>query len=126
MAMGSSDRTTWFRVAACAHLTLVAAIAAGAYAGTLPTSLPQIPRADLAGHAVLMGVLAMLLDGAMRYRSVSVARVPVPLAAILVTSVAGVEEWAQRFSSRRTSCWSDFAADVVGVAVCCWLGRLLA
>jgi hypothetical protein len=44
---------------------------------------------------------------------------------VLVLLVAGVEEWAQRFSTRRTSCCSDFAADVAGVCFFCWAGSRL-
>lgn len=114
-----------FRVATVAHFAVVVAIAIGAYTGSLPTSLPSVPHADLLGHAVLVGLLALLLDGALAWRAPVRALPWLRLGPALVLAVAGAEEWAQRFSVRRTSCWSDFAADVVGVCVFSWAGRRL-
>lgn len=97
----------------------------GAYAGILPTTLPNVPYADKVGHAVLIGPLAFFLDGALELRPlVSGWRFP-RLAPVLVLTVAGIEEYMQRFSSRRSSSFEDFAADVVGVCFFSWLaGRV--
>jgi VanZ family protein len=48
------------------------------------------------------------------------------LGPFLVILIAGAEEYAQRFSARRTSTWSDFIADVVGVLFFSWLARRVA
>jgi hypothetical protein len=114
-----------FRVAAALHLAAIVAIAIGAYTGELPTSLPSFPHADLVGHALLIGVLALLVDGALGWRAPLRRARWLHLGPALVLLVAGLEEWAQRFSTRRTSCWSDFAADVAGVCFFCWAGERL-
>jgi VanZ family protein len=111
-----------FRAGFAAQSALVVAIAAAAYAGVLPTTLSQFPHADLLAHAVLIGLLAFFLDGALGLRAVAGF---VRVGPALVLACAAVEEYAQRFSPRRTSSWSDFAADVVGVVFFAWLaGRV--
>jgi hypothetical protein len=115
--------TAFFRVGFAAQLTLVVVLSAGAYAGVVPTQIPEVPHSDLAGHAVLIGLLAFFLDGALELRPLG-RRAPwsrVRLAPLLVLAAAGTEEWAQRFSPRRHSSWSDFSADVVGVVLLSWL-----
>jgi hypothetical protein len=114
-----------FRLAAAVHFAAVIAIAVGAYTGALPTSLPAFPHADLVGHALLIGLLAMLVDGALGWRALVERARWLHLGPALVLLVAGLEEWAQRFSPRRTSSWSDFAADVAGVLLFSWAGGLL-
>jgi hypothetical protein len=60
--------TRMWRLGFSIQLGLVLLISAGAYLGALPASLPAVPHADLAGHAVLFGLLAFFLDGALAYR----------------------------------------------------------
>jgi len=109
-----------FRVGFALQLSLVVALSIGAYAGILPTSLPWFPNADKLGHALLIGGIGFFLDGALEHRRAW--RSP-SLAAILVLAVAGVEEYAQRLSPRRTSDIWDFAADAVGVIFFVWMSR---
>jgi hypothetical protein len=115
-----------FRMGFAAQLGLDVLIALGAYLGYLPTSLPSIPHADLLGHAVLIGPLAFFLDGALGLRPlIRGTRFP-RLAPVLILAVAGIEEYAQRFSPRRSSSFSDYAADIVGVCFFSWLARRVA
>jgi len=115
--------TSFFRKGLLAQLTLVVAMSVAAYTGRIPTSLPQVPHADWLGHAVGIGGLAFFLDGALRRRPLPGGRGS--LAAAIVLLAAGVEEYAQRFSPRRSSSWGDFAADVVGGIFFVWLSRRL-
>ena len=110
-----------FRLGFAAHLGLVVLISAGAYLGMLPTHLPAVPHLDLLGHAILIGGLGFFLDGALERRPLAGGRGSLGGAIVLV--VAGVEEWAQRFSPRRESSFLDYAADVVGVVFFVWLSR---
>ncbi len=113
----------FFRLGFLAHLSLVVLISAGAYLGFLPTSLPDLPHFDKLGHAILIGGLAFFLDGALDHRRLSPG-LPFPrLGPSLVLLTAGIEEYLQRFSTRRTSDPWDFAADVVGVCLFAWLSR---
>jgi VanZ family protein len=118
MALFLSRR--FFALGLLAQLALVVLASAGAYAGVLPTTLPSWPRADLLGHAVGYGMLGFFLAGTLAIRGR-----PAWTAPAVVLLCAGIEEWAQRFSPRRTSCWSDFIADVVGVCLLAWLARAL-
>ena len=119
--------TRFWRVAFVVQLVVVSAIVVGAYLGRLPTFYQGIPHADLVAHAVLFGLLAGFLDGALGHRPL-LRRVPwLRLAPVLVLAVAAVEEVAQRLSPRRTSSLADFTADVVGVILFVWLaGRVTA
>jgi hypothetical protein len=119
------DVTRWFKIGFVAHLALVVLISVGAYTGRLPTSLPDIPHADKLGHAVLIGGLAFFLDGAMERRRLFEAHAFPRLAPVLVLLVAGIEEYLQRLSPRRSSDLADFAADVVGVCFFTWLSARL-
>ncbi|XXX72578.1 hypothetical protein WMF30_33505 [Sorangium sp. So ce134] len=119
----AAARTSQFRLLLCAQLALVAAASAGAYLGLLPTSLPSVPHADLAAHALGFGLLAVSVDGALRYRPVR-RDLPFPrLGPALVLAGAGLEELAQGLSPRRTSSLADFAADAAGVLLLSWMAR---
>lgn len=115
-----------FRLGFALQLGLDFLIGLGAYTGKLPTSLPQVPHIDLLFHAILIGLLGGLLDGALGFRRVVPALAFPRLGAVLVLVVAGIEEYAQRFSPRRSSTYSDFFADVVGVLFFSWLARRVA
>ncbi|CAN94719.1 MULTISPECIES: hypothetical protein [Sorangium] len=120
----TTARTSQFRLLLWIQLPLFAAAAAGAYLGLLPTSLPSVPHADLAAHALGFGLLALCVDGALGYRPI-LRRGPAfpPLGPALVLAGAGLEELAQGLSPRRTSSLADFAADAAGVLVLSWLAR---
>jgi VanZ family protein len=120
--------TRFWRVGFALQLLVVIAIVVGAYLGHLPTFYRGLPHADLLAHAVLFGLLAGFLDGALGHRPLLRGRAPwLRLAPVLVLGVAAVEEVAQLLSPRRTASLADFAADVVGVTLFVWLaGRLTA
>jgi hypothetical protein len=115
-----------FRWALAFQLALDILIGLGAYLGVLPTVLPRLPHSDLLLHAILIGLLGGLLDGALGFRRLLPNLVRPRLGQLLVILVAGIEEYAQRFSARRTSTWSDFIADVMGVLFFSWLARRVA
>jgi polysaccharide biosynthesis protein VpsQ len=113
----------FFRLGFLAWLSLVVLISIGAYTGLLPTSLPDFPGADKVGHAFIIGPLGFFLDGALDHRRLH-PRLAFPrLGPALVLTAAGIEEYLQRLSPRRTSDFWDFAADVVGVCFFAWLSR---
>jgi VanZ family protein len=118
---------TLFRAGFVAHLGLVVLISIGAYTGHLLTSLRGFPHADKLAHAVLIGGLAFFLDGALDHRRLWHRYAFPRLAPVLVLLAAGIEEYLQRLSPRRSSDLGDFAADVVGVCLLTWLsGRYAA
>jgi VanZ family protein len=112
-----------FRWALALQLLVDVLISVGAYLGALPTRLPQIPHIDLPIHALLIGLLGAFLDGSLGFRRLT-PRLAFPrLGALLVLTAAGIEEYLQRFSPRRSSTYSDFIADVVGVLFFSWLAK---
>jgi len=112
---------TFFRAGFAAQLTLVVLVSIGAYAGVLPTALPDVPHLDKLGHALLIGGIAFFLDGAIDHRPLFRGHAFPRLAPVVVLIVAGVEEYLQRLSPRRSSDWADYLADVVGVCFFTWL-----
>ena len=110
-------RTTHFRIAFGLWLGLVILASILAYSGRIRP--PPIPRLDLVLHAVAFGTLAALADGALARRR----GLGLPLGPMLVLLAAGAEEALQGLSSRRTSCLSDFVADIVGVVAFTLAGR---
>ncbi|MBX3188060.1 MAG: VanZ family protein [Labilithrix sp.] len=94
-----------------------------AYVEGLPDVFRSFAHFDKGAHFACAGLLAFFLDGALRRRSFSVFGVSVPVAALVVLVPAGVEEYAQRYATFRTSSLWDFAADVAGVAVFIPLSR---
>jgi hypothetical protein len=111
----------FFVVGLILQLTFDVLCGTGAYLGLLPTHMAAVPHLDLVGHFLFIGGVAFFLDGVLDRR-------PLPfgfwsLGGALVIAVAGIEEYLQRFSARRSSTWSDFIADVLGVVLCVWLSR---
>jgi VanZ family protein len=115
-----------FRLGLVAHLAFVVLVSIGAYTGTIPVQLPDFPHFDKLGHALLIGGLAFWLDGALEHRPLLRERLPgLRLAPVIVLTLAGIEEYLQRLSPRRTSDIADFAADAVGAIFFTWLaGRV--
>ena len=110
------QRTWWLAFALVCSVTVLLSFIA--YSGHMPQEIPE-KQLDKGLHFAIGGGLAATLDGALRRRNVR----SVPLAAIVVVVPAAIEEWAQRFSTSRTSSLGDFVADVTGVVCCIWLGR---
>ena len=108
------------------HLSVVTTISLLAYLNILPTTYKFIPHADLAGHLVLVGLLAFFLDGVLGFHPLFSGRLAfLRVAPVLVIALSGLEELAQSFSPYRTVSVSDFLADVLGIVLCSWLAKYL-
>jgi len=93
--------------------------------GTFPLLLRQVygfRGGDWIGHFVLYGTLAWLAVRAFP-RRVTVFGWQVPLAALLVISMAALEELSQFWFPRRTPDWVDLSLGVLGISVGTWLGK---
>lgn len=101
-------------------LALVIAASIGAYLDLLPREA-GFPHADLVGHALLFGLLAATLDGALGRRPLFRAASFPRLAPVIILTAAGLEELAQGLSPCRSSTLSDFLADAIGVFGLSWL-----
>ena len=80
----------------------------------------SVPLGDKAGHFVLMGTLAFLLNRALAGRTVSPG---VQLGGVIVAVFVVAEEVSQRWMPRRTFDYADLLADFVGIALADWLAR---
>lgn len=110
-----------YTLALATQIALIGLIDLGAYTGHIPTQIYWLPYYDTVMHFLLVGVFGGLLDGALAHRAI--VRVPfVPRVGPGIAMVlAGTEEYLQRLSPRRSSNWSDLAANFTGILVCSWL-----
>jgi hypothetical protein len=85
-----------------------------AYGGMIRLEVLGVPNLDFYGHLVFMGLLAFFADGLLGHRLVARA---LRLGPALVLAAAASDEVLQRFSTHRSSTWSDFVADAIGVTL---------
>ena len=79
--------------------------------------MEDIPYADKIGHVMLYGILALLLNFALNFKSTKIAGFNLQIGALIVLTFAGVEELTQYYFPNRTLDIYDFLADVVGVVI---------
>lgn len=123
--MAIKGRSAWW-LGFFATAALGGALTLVAYSRGLPDVFHRIRHFDKLFHFGVAGLLAFFLDGALRHRDLRVARIPIPIAGIVVLVPAALEEYAQRYSALRTSSVWDLAADVAGVTLLLAISRLLA
>ncbi|MCF7676002.1 MAG: VanZ family protein [Akkermansiaceae bacterium] len=75
----------------------------------------HLPGGDKLGHFCLFGLLALLLNRSLGYRSLRLGRLRLPLGAVLVMLFAIGEELTQLWFPNRTFDLADLAADLCGV-----------
>ena len=79
-----------------------------------------LPLGDKAGHFVLMGGLAFLLNRALAGRKIWPG---IQLGGVIVAVFVVAEEISQRWIPWRTFDYTDLAADFAGIAFADWLAR---
>jgi len=79
--------------------------------------LGQVPYGDKIGHVVLYGVMALLLNYGLKFKSYKFFGFNMQLGAIIVLTFAGLEEISQYWFPSRTCDVVDFVADMVGVVL---------
>ncbi len=77
----------------------------------------SLPLGDKAGHFVLIGTMAHLLNYALRFKVLPVGRFGPQLGGLLVLSVITLEEFSQIWIPGRTFDVGDLVANAVGVAL---------
>lgn len=77
----------------------------------------SLPLGDKAGHFVLIGTMAHLLNYALRFKVRSVGRMAPQLGGLLVLAVITVEECSQIWIPGRTFDAGDLVANSLGVAL---------
>ena len=77
----------------------------------------NIPNGDKLMHGLLYGVMALLLNYGLNFKSKKIFGFNMQIGAIIVLTFAGVEEITQYWLPSRTCDFFDFVADVVGVVL---------
>lgn len=85
-----------------------------AYGGLIRLEVLGVPHLDFVAHLVFIGLLAFFADGLIGERPAFGA---LRLGPALVLAAAAADEVLQRFSANRSSTWSDFVADAIGVTL---------
>ncbi|CAA6804085.1 MAG: Unknown protein [uncultured Sulfurovum sp.] len=75
----------------------------------------QIPYGDKLMHGLLYGVMALLLNYGLNFKSQKILGFNMQVGALLVLAFAGLEEISQYWLPSRTCDMFDFVADTVGV-----------
>jgi VanZ family protein len=112
------------RAAALAYTLFLVAVVVGADEGKLRGLLALVdfvPGGDKAGHFVLMGTLAWLLNAALKRRRVVVWRRRVLLGSVITVLVVTFEEISQLHFATRHFDLLDLAADYAGILVFGWM-----
>jgi hypothetical protein len=79
----------------------------------------MIPYGDKVLHALLYGIMAILLNYGLRYKKIY----RLQLGAVIVLTFATIEEFSQYFIATRTFDLGDLLADLVGITLFSLLGR---
>ena len=77
----------------------------------------NIPNGDKLMHGLLYGVMALLLNYGLNFKSKKIFGFKMQIGAIIVLTFAGLEEITQYWLPSRTCDVFDFVADVVGVTL---------
>ncbi|CAA6826019.1 MAG: Trypsin [uncultured Sulfurovum sp.] len=77
----------------------------------------DIPYGDKLMHTLLYGVMALLLNYGLNFKSKKIFGFNLQIGALIVLTFAGLEELSQYWLPSRTCDVVDFVADVVGVVL---------
>ncbi|WP_296383999.1 VanZ family protein [Winogradskyella sp.] len=83
-----------------------------------------IPNGDKLGHFFLFGILALLINFALRFKSITIWQ-KLPLGTVLVSVFVILEELSQGFLPNCTIDIADLIADGLGVFIFTLIGYLL-
>lgn len=88
-----------------------------AYWGILPVKVSAIPFYDTIGHFILLGSASYLGHKALGGQMITIWLFPfaLPLAPLIISVFAAIDESLQALSPLRTSSLSDMTANLVGI-----------
>ena len=111
----------WLTILFTTFILLIIVLADTGNLGVLGV-LYRIPYADKAGHFILYGILALLINLTL-FRSMP-QRKRISLAVIsglILIALIGIEEFSQKSFSNRTFSLEDLSASYLGVVFFSWL-----
>lgn len=107
-------------------LAIVAAIITCADRGRAPRLFAlasHVPLGVKAGHFILIGILAWLLNRALLGRRVPIALWQIQLGGLIISLLMTIEETSQIWLATRHFDLKDLAANYAGIACAGWLTR---
>jgi hypothetical protein len=84
-----------------------------------------IPNGDKWGHFILMGMLALLVNLALRAKTVGIGRLRYLLGSLIVLAFVIAEEFSQKFLGGRTFDYADLLFDFAGILVFGEIARIV-
>lgn len=84
-----------------------------------------VPYGDKAGHVILAGILALLVNLALKFRMIGSGRLKLPLGTIITSVIVVLEEWSQRYIPSRTFSGWDLFSDFLGITIFTMLAYLI-
>jgi VanZ family protein len=110
----------WLTILFTLFIVLIIILADMGKLGTL--FLTRIPYADKAGHFILYGILALLINLSL-FRSLPLRRRKwlVIFSTLILALLIGIEEFSQQYFANRTFSLSDLTASYLGVIFFSWL-----
>ena len=82
----------------------------------------QLPLGDKAGHFILYGILAFLINLSIFRSFTNSSHMSLVVSSMLILAILiGIEEFSQQYFSSRTFSLSDLTASYLGVAFFSWL-----
>ncbi len=123
--MGMKSNQRWILVFFL-YFVILLTIIVSAYLGIVPVKISAIPLYDTIGHFILLGIASYLGHKALGNRMINIGFccMSLPLAPILISIFALLEESLQVLSPLRSSTLSDFAANLIGIWFFYWLASL--
>ena len=86
----------------------------------------HLPFGDKAGHFILYGILAFLVNLAMQNKEVRLLGRAVLLGSLIVVVFAIAEEFTQIFLAKRSFVLIDICCDLLGIGLASYLARRIA
>jgi VanZ family protein len=84
-----------------------------------------IPNGDKWGHFILMGMLTLLVNLALRGKTVGIGRLRYLLGSLIVLAFVIAEEFSQKFLGGRTFDYADLLFDFAGILVFGEIARIV-
>jgi VanZ family protein len=82
----------------------------------------RLPYADKAGHFILYGILALLMNLTLsRSFPLHSRKWVAVVSGLILALLIGLEEWSQQYFANRTFSLADLGASYLGVIVFSWL-----
>lgn len=110
----------WFTFLFVLFIVLIIVLADMGKLGSL--FIMRLPYADKAGHFILYGILALLINLSL-FRSLPLRsrKWAAVISGLTLSLLIGLEEFSQQYFANRTFSLSDLSASYLGVIVFSWL-----